>query len=40
MGISTRGVYGLGALYYILLNSHTNAVQASEIARAYQKVPI
>ncbi|MDE5816016.1 MAG: Rrf2 family transcriptional regulator [Helicobacter sp.] len=34
MGISTRGVYGLGALYYILLNSHTNAVQASEIARA------
>lgn len=34
MGISTRGIYGLGALYYILLHSHTTAVQASEIARA------
>lgn len=34
MGLSTRGVYGLSALYYILLNSHLNAVQASEIAKA------
>ncbi len=34
MGISTRGIYGLSALYYILLNSQTQAVQASEIAKA------
>lgn len=34
MGISTRGVYGLSALYYILLNAQTQAVQANEIAKA------
>ncbi|RAX58225.1 hypothetical protein CCZ01_03895 [Helicobacter monodelphidis] len=34
MGISTRGIYGLSAVYYILLNSHERTVQAGEISKA------
>ncbi|WP_277641669.1 Rrf2 family transcriptional regulator [Wolinella succinogenes] len=32
-GISTKGIYGLGALYYLTLNLHKPSIQISEISQ-------
>lgn len=32
-GISTKGIYGLGALYYLTLNIHKPSIQISEISQ-------